>query len=269
MNTSTHQHNVNINISTHQHSHQHTNTSTPQRTNTLSSYWIRSRIRDRKLTVWSCFSQTSKIFRCVERCPEDSCKCFIVVILWIYQQICGLPTDFPQAELSFMSLTRLPQVNSYLRSLNIHLYSGIKMTSIMAKVPNIRSLKITGFEYRESFDFSFLRTCPNLEIFHISRISRAAKLTQNDAAKFSHLEKLIELDLHDCFLSPRSMLRLLESLPKSIRRFRHLSDVAMAHFPFIVQQFSKLQTFSILGALRDRPRVCWQYRVQCVLHYLV
>jgi hypothetical protein len=127
------------------------------------------------------------------------------------------------------------------------------MESIAAKIPNIRSLKITG-EEDEFLDFSFLRLFPNLETFHFNR-TRMGGLTSNQAPYFCSLKRLIEIDLNATLIYTESMLSLLGSLPETLRRFRHLSDAAMKHFSFIVKRFPKLEQFAIVGAHQQRTRV--------------
>lgn len=129
------------------------------------------------------------------------------------------------------------------------------MSSVVATVPSLKSLKITGYEHSQHLDFSFLEICPNLEVLHFNRVSRWAELSQPNIAQFSHLKKLVEVDLHDSLLYSDTMLTLWQSLPPTLLRFRHLSDVAMTQFSFIAERFPMLEEFYITASKLERPRV--------------
>lgn len=167
----------------------------------------------------------------------------------------------PEAELDFYSLSQLPLVNTHLHSIKIHLKSRINLDWIVEKVPAIRSLTITGFQYRHTLDFSFLRACPNLETFHLSRVSSSAQLTESNVAKLSYLKFLIEMDLHDCEMAPNAMLTLLKALPLTLRRFRHRTGAALRHFAFVVERFPTLEEFTIVGTMKNQPQVCSVFSV--------
>lgn len=126
------------------------------------------------------------------------------------------------------------------------------MNVIVAKAPNLRSLALSGFKYLHWIDFSCLRDCPNLEIFHLSRTSYVSDLVEHDAEKLSYLKNLIEIDLHDCPIGANAMLTLLKALPTTLRRFRHLDEVAMKYFSFVVQRFPKLEEFAIIGTVKEQ-----------------
>lgn len=170
------------------------------------------------------------------------------------QRIRDLPSENPQAKLMSLALRGLPKLNVHLRSINIHLHTHINVDSIIANVPNIRCLKITGSKFYRHLDFSFLRMCVNLEIFHFSHVGES-ELWPNDAAEFSSLRNLLELDLHDTVMSAKAMLALLESLPETLRRFRHLSMIAMEHFPVVVERLFQLEELFIAASSFERPQV--------------
>jgi hypothetical protein len=115
------------------------------------------------------------------------------------------------------------------------------MDAIIVRVPNIRYLKITGAEYDRYLDFFFLEACPNLETFHFNHLS----VVQHNAAQFTFLKSLVEIDLDDTHVGFEAMLTLLQSLPRTLQRFRHLSRVPMKHFWCVAERFPQLEEFCI------------------------
>lgn len=119
------------------------------------------------------------------------------------------------------------------------------METIASKVPNILSLKITDSAYEQHLDFSFFQSCPDLKIFHFNRVSRWTELVQSNVVQFMYLQNLVEIDLNDIPMSSNTMHTLLESLPQTLRRFRHASEASLEHFPFVVERFPKLEEFYV------------------------
>lgn len=116
----------------------------------------------------------------------------------------------------------------------------------VSKFPNLRSLKLFACEQDCPSDFWYFKLCRNLEIFLFDSES---VLGVDECCQFSELKNLIEVDLRSVRLSADATLVLFNSLPCSLRRFRHFrhfrDESAMFHFSVVVDRFRELEEFAI------------------------
>lgn len=187
-----------------------------------------------------------------------------VVDVFNFQRIRGLPSNESESQLTVLEIERLPPLNVHLSSLKIDLGMLTNIDKILTKVPSLRSLTIS---FRSGLDFSFLQTCSNLEIFHPRPVHKI--LSQSDAEHFSHLRSLVEIDLADTYLSCEAMTTLLESLPKTLRRFRHASNAAMRCFSLVVKLFPKLEQFNVAKVVHEVAMVWLLRRVLVLVPHVV
>lgn len=111
------------------------------------------------------------------------------------------------------------------------------------KFPNIRYLSIFHTRYQAP-KFSYFKYCPNLEVFRFQHNSQKP-LDSSECSQFSHLKKLIEIDLKSTRVNPKAMFVLIQSLPLTLRRFRHRQPTAVVHLDAFIERFPSLEKFRV------------------------
>lgn len=164
------------------------------------------------------------------------------IFLWstFCSQIKGvIPFEHQEVNLLVKNIQDISFQLQYLQS--ITLTASIEIIElVVTKMSDIRSLTLCIL-YRKCSDFSFLQACPNLEVLSIL----CHHLEPNHCQQFSHLKKLIAVDLQGTCLTSEAMLVLLQSLSATLRRFRHGARVVMSHFDVVVHRFPYLEEFSV------------------------